>query len=710
MVTIKDIAKKAGVSHGTVSNVLNNKGNVSVNKIKQVNEAIKELGYVSNESAKLLRKGKNNVISIIVPNMIDREYCQFVNAIRNKIDEKKSRLQIHTTFNNRDKEIEILNYLSTELISTIISITCLEEASYYEDIFSQDVELIFVDRQPNDARNYFGFNQEQAIVDLSEEIKKIGIGSIAAVLDDGFHPFESEILGGLVGVGAIANKDIFKYPFYSLHKKIFSLAKSNDYTTFLTTNSKVTNIIKSSYAFLENNNFQILSISGDDSLINNKNHLNYYLNYFELGTLVAESLNELKKENQKIINCSGFIQSRLALKHFETETKISLLSVPNPTVDAVDKLKVFFERNTNVEVNIVKSPSISFEQKLVYNSDEFDLLRLDVAQFPMESKRLLLPLNGLTSTLDDKIEKLKKNGYGKFMEADGVVYGLPLDPSYQLLFYRKDIFEDSIVQRLYYEATKKELKVPETWEEYYSVANFFNDHSIEKKLVDSGITMNLYNESIIATDFFGVYYSLGGNIEFNANIVQLNKRIAVKAVNIYLDLMQSSLKVTDSWWTSIINNYVEGKTAMVLGYMNHLSNIASEEIISRTHHSIPPGDKPLLGGGVIGINKSSENIDVAIEFITWLLDEHTSREITRLGGTTSSIEINRLEEFSQVYPWLYNSNESILKGIRENVTSQGIPVNLRLIENIVGSILKKNINKGAEKIVDEINDLLKINY
>ncbi|MCA5011197.1 LacI family DNA-binding transcriptional regulator, partial [Clostridioides difficile] len=45
MVTIKDIARAAGVAQGTVSNVLNEKGNVSSEKIKQVMDAAASLGY-----------------------------------------------------------------------------------------------------------------------------------------------------------------------------------------------------------------------------------------------------------------------------------------------------------------------------------------------------------------------------------------------------------------------------------------------------------------------------------------------------------------------------------------------------------------------------------------------------------------------------------------------------------------------------------------
>lgn len=56
MPTIKDIAKAAGVSHGTVSNVLNKRGNVSYEKIKLVEETAVAMGYAIDEKASLLRR------------------------------------------------------------------------------------------------------------------------------------------------------------------------------------------------------------------------------------------------------------------------------------------------------------------------------------------------------------------------------------------------------------------------------------------------------------------------------------------------------------------------------------------------------------------------------------------------------------------------------------------------------------------------------
>ena len=74
MTTIKDIARAAGVAQGTVSNVLNGKGNVSSEKIRQVMDAAAALGYVPNERAKLLRKGRSNTLGVILPNIRSKQY------------------------------------------------------------------------------------------------------------------------------------------------------------------------------------------------------------------------------------------------------------------------------------------------------------------------------------------------------------------------------------------------------------------------------------------------------------------------------------------------------------------------------------------------------------------------------------------------------------------------------------------------------------
>ena len=67
MPTIKDIAREAGVSHGTVSNVINGRGNVSVEKIQLVWQAAEKLGYKVNSKAQSLRQGQDRSIAVLLP-------------------------------------------------------------------------------------------------------------------------------------------------------------------------------------------------------------------------------------------------------------------------------------------------------------------------------------------------------------------------------------------------------------------------------------------------------------------------------------------------------------------------------------------------------------------------------------------------------------------------------------------------------------------
>lgn len=64
--SIKDVASHAGVSVGTVSNVLNHPTRVSMQTVKRVQKSISELGFVRNDAARQLRAGDSRTIALLV--------------------------------------------------------------------------------------------------------------------------------------------------------------------------------------------------------------------------------------------------------------------------------------------------------------------------------------------------------------------------------------------------------------------------------------------------------------------------------------------------------------------------------------------------------------------------------------------------------------------------------------------------------------------
>jgi LacI family transcriptional regulator len=64
-ISIKEVARRAGVSVGTVSNVLNHPDTVAIATRRRVLSVITELGYVRNDSARQLRAGRSQTIAMV---------------------------------------------------------------------------------------------------------------------------------------------------------------------------------------------------------------------------------------------------------------------------------------------------------------------------------------------------------------------------------------------------------------------------------------------------------------------------------------------------------------------------------------------------------------------------------------------------------------------------------------------------------------------
>lgn len=67
--SIQDVARLAGVSIGTVSNVLNNPDRVKPDTLAKVQRAIEQLGFVRNDAARQLKAGRSKTLGLVVPDI-----------------------------------------------------------------------------------------------------------------------------------------------------------------------------------------------------------------------------------------------------------------------------------------------------------------------------------------------------------------------------------------------------------------------------------------------------------------------------------------------------------------------------------------------------------------------------------------------------------------------------------------------------------------
>lgn len=115
MATIRDIAKHAGVSVGTVSNYLNNSDRLADKTKQRISDAIKELGYYPNVAARSLKSSLTWRVGIVpvissdeenTSNQSDAAFQEFLSAANIVAAKHKYSLLMHASIDGKD-ELEI---------------------------------------------------------------------------------------------------------------------------------------------------------------------------------------------------------------------------------------------------------------------------------------------------------------------------------------------------------------------------------------------------------------------------------------------------------------------------------------------------------------------------------------------------------------------------------------------------------------------------
>lgn len=140
MTKLSDVAKKAGVGVGTVSRVLNNSGPVSEKTRIKVNNAINELNYIPNETARIFKTQDPKTVAIIIPSIINPFYAKFTFYAENELEKYGYKLIICNSLLTKD--IKYLQMLQQNKISGAICMSYND----IEDFLQEDFNLVFIDR------------------------------------------------------------------------------------------------------------------------------------------------------------------------------------------------------------------------------------------------------------------------------------------------------------------------------------------------------------------------------------------------------------------------------------------------------------------------------------------------------------------------------------------------------------------------------------
>ena len=119
-VSIKDVAARAGVSIGTVSNALNQPDKVAPTTLTRVQAAIDELGFVRNETARQLRAGRSRTIGIVVLDVGNPFYTDLARGAEAVADDAGLAVMLCSSDERGDKEQRYLSLLEEQRVHGIL--------------------------------------------------------------------------------------------------------------------------------------------------------------------------------------------------------------------------------------------------------------------------------------------------------------------------------------------------------------------------------------------------------------------------------------------------------------------------------------------------------------------------------------------------------------------------------------------------------------
>lgn len=177
IVTIRDVAKVAGVSISTVSHVVNETRYVSPELINRVRYVMKKLDFEPNLLASSLKTRKTGTIGLVVSDSSNLFFAFMQTYIENILTSHGLSLVVSNSHYDLEKETEVLRMMRAKRVDGILVVPENTDSRYMESIDRSGIPIVIIEREIQGARldsvlidNTLGsFNATEYLIKLGHE-------------------------------------------------------------------------------------------------------------------------------------------------------------------------------------------------------------------------------------------------------------------------------------------------------------------------------------------------------------------------------------------------------------------------------------------------------------------------------------------------------------------------------------------------------------
>ncbi|MDY0288831.1 MAG: extracellular solute-binding protein [Sphaerochaeta sp.] len=744
MATIKDVSALAGVSIGTVSNYLNNTKPVNPETAERIAKAIEETSYKPNYLAKNLRTKQYNDIGVLIPNFEDNYYIKVLEGIESVFRDTQYTINLALSYERKDYEISCIEAFAQKQICGLIVFTCIPDKwkKYYETFTGRNIPLVLIDRKMEGLDSSFVMTDNYTtILKITKELLDGGRKNLFLFTGPEKYFCEAECMRGFSTAFTRCGMDISsKQMVTSLLSKedsfraivnMSDILKANRPDAILTTSENKAKGIIESLMFLGYSQKEIPVITlGEEhwnSLTYSMASLSTSRPAIRVGSTAAtilldeierpvvESKNiifsdRLSKENLDRYPLFSQAQKKIAPANKE----LNILMLDTAQSHTLRRIITNFTALSGIQANISVIPHQKLFDRIMQErtnpkgADSADVIMYDIPWLETLIQNDILADITASTKESDKYHDLFFPGTAEFFgQWKDTVYGLPFMYAPQILYYRKDLFEDENNRSAYKKKFRSTLQPPKTWKEFNTITQFFTAYSDS---IEYGTSFSAAYPECLAPEIYLRLLSFIKNdsiLHSSINLLLNNQNVLKSYVSILRLLKFVKPNYMESNEESVVRDFLNGETAMLITYPSFFNKVAlqTDQVIKEENigFSEIPGGTPILGGWGLGISANSTKVAESYQFLTWACMDEISPYFSVLGGFSAVQKTYRNDELTKLYPWfpLYSSSYKLGKPILPPSNERGE----KIPQNQVDTIVCKWFYKLMHKEIDVQNTI-----
>ncbi|AEJ60710.1 transcriptional regulator, LacI family [Spirochaeta thermophila DSM 6578] len=146
LLTIRDIAREAGVSTATVSRVLNHDPRVRPETVKKVLSVVESFQYSIHHVARSLKTGRTNTIGVLAPEFANEFFMELAESMEQELRKEGYSLLISSSHESVEEEKKRIRMFIERSVDGLVIIPSSDRGEHYVEAQKAGIPIVLVDR------------------------------------------------------------------------------------------------------------------------------------------------------------------------------------------------------------------------------------------------------------------------------------------------------------------------------------------------------------------------------------------------------------------------------------------------------------------------------------------------------------------------------------------------------------------------------------